>query len=598
MERVVENIRNYKTGAQRNCTCNFKRNSDEKRPICLATDVSARLSGLVQADFSSALEKANVLEDYIKAYRAGISVDDCTHELLCAIEDIQQFWKSSSAAMAIIDDDFTKFFDTLSGLLQAHCLRQIGCPHQGYIQWLFEDLGPNSVLIKTVDRDIWSSFLNGIKQGKGFSCPVAIVIGAFIIRIWRKSRRATATTAPIEDGAQQYTFHAAHHLDHNPPALDAISYSDDQSRILGFQYDGPQSLPRIRSTSQGFLDAMGAFTIVTKTARQSLKSSIRLLGIPPGDAANFPPFKSWAFHYLQERPILSDIATIVQTTYAPLPPPPAEHTDAPDQVFWRHFGTKMNMQGKVATDAIVPSILQRAKKCFQRGRSREAMAKLYNSLVASLNEFNVLARLIPVVQLSQQVDMVIAKKYAHLFGITQNDPKHRLYLWQQHHGHNLRSMATAMLQSTARELLVRLTHVGLRTPAMMRSRVAAIDLDPDARNYIYAAIKELATYGIFLRLQLKLPNILSSFRDFIAATLITGNISNIFQNSTLPTLLLPAEAAQRPQPELTIQSVLTYKHILEKSEYSLCLFCNKEIASRLYCLCKEINIRISIKSKI
>ena len=252
-----------------------------------------------------------------------------------------------------------------------HHLYQIGCPHQGYIQWLFEDLGPNSVLIKTVDRDIWSSFLNGIKQGKGFSCPVAIVIGAFIIRIWRKSRRATATTAPIEDGAQQYTFHAAHHLDHNPPALDAISYSDDQSRILGFQYDGPQSLPRIRSTSQGFLDAMGAFTIVTKTARQSLKSSIRLLGIPPGDAANFPPFKSWAFHYLQERPILSDIATIVQTTYAPLPPPPAEHTDAPDQVFWRHFGTKMNMQGKVATDAIVPSILQRAKKCFQRGRSRD-----------------------------------------------------------------------------------------------------------------------------------------------------------------------------------------------------------------------------------
>lgn len=157
------------------------------------------------------------------------------------------------------------------------------------------------------------------------------------------------------------------------------------------------------------------------------------------------------------------------------------------------------MQGKVATQDIVPSILQRAKKCFQRGRSREAMAKLYNSLVASLNEFNALARLIPIVDLSQHVDMVIAKKYAYLFGITQNDPKHRLYLWQQHHGHNLRSMATAMLQSAARELLVRLTHVGLRTPAMMRSRVAAIDLDPDAQNYTCTAIKELATYGIFLR---------------------------------------------------------------------------------------------------
>ena len=141
-----------------------------------------------------------------------------------------------------------------------------------------------------ISRWIWSSFLNGIKQGKGFSCPVAIVIGAFIIRIWRKSRRATATTAPIEDGAQQYTFHAAHHLDHNPPALDAISYSDDQSRILGFQYDGPQSLPRIRSTIQGFLDAMGAFTIVTKTARQSLKS----LGIAScRDSSRSPRTPGW-----------------------------------------------------------------------------------------------------------------------------------------------------------------------------------------------------------------------------------------------------------------------------------------------------------------
>ena len=66
--------------------------------------------------------------------------------------------------------------------------------------------------------------------------------------------------AQIEDGAQQYTFHAAHHLHHTPPALDTISYSDDQSRT-GFRYDGPHSLPRIRSTIQDFLDAMGAFTI-------------------------------------------------------------------------------------------------------------------------------------------------------------------------------------------------------------------------------------------------------------------------------------------------------------------------------------------------
>ena len=59
-----------------------------------------------------------------------------------------------------------------------------------------------------------------------------------------------------------------------------------------------------------------------------------------------------------------------------------------------------------------------------------------------------------------------------------------------------------------------------------------------------------------------------------------------------------AVMAERSWAACDVQSVLTYKHILEKSEYSLCLFCNKEIASRLYCLHKEINIRINIKSKI
>ena len=144
--------------------------------------------------------KAKVLDEYLKAYRSGISVDDCTHDLLCVIEDVQQLRETEHAVMAMIDEDFAKLFDTLTGLLQAHCLRQIGCPHHGYIQWLFEDLGPNLVLIRTVDRDIWSTFLNGIKQGKGFSCPVATVIGAFVVRTWKKSRQAIASTAAVMNG--------------------------------------------------------------------------------------------------------------------------------------------------------------------------------------------------------------------------------------------------------------------------------------------------------------------------------------------------------------------------------------------------------------
>ena len=78
----------------------------------------------------------------------------------------------------------------------------------------------------------------------GFSCPIAIAIGAFIIRMWRKSYRATATTAAVEHGTKQYTFHAAHHLDHTLPALDTISYSDDQSHLES-SYQASLSLPNI-----------------------------------------------------------------------------------------------------------------------------------------------------------------------------------------------------------------------------------------------------------------------------------------------------------------------------------------------------------------
>ena len=163
---------------------------------------------------------------------------------------------------------------------------------------------------KEIDRDIWSTFLNGIKQGKGFSCPVATVVGAFIIRIWKKSRRATATTEAVTDGALQYTLNAVHHADGQKPSLDAISYSDDQSRILGFRYNGPNSLPHIQKTVQGFLDTIGAFTIVTKTSRQALKSCIRLLPragtqrstpTTPCGLTYRPPNLGW-HHYHHRRP--------------------------------------------------------------------------------------------------------------------------------------------------------------------------------------------------------------------------------------------------------------------------------------------------------
>ena len=106
--------------------------------------------------------------------------------MLCAIEDNCQYGLKKGALLAVVDEDIAKFYDTISGLFQAHCLRQMGCPHHGYIDWLhvFDDLGPNTVIVKTVDYYIYSTFTNGLRQGKGFSCPAATIVAAYVVEKW------------------------------------------------------------------------------------------------------------------------------------------------------------------------------------------------------------------------------------------------------------------------------------------------------------------------------------------------------------------------------------------------------------------------------
>ena len=57
-------------------------------------------------------------------------------------------------------------------------------------------------------------------------------------------------------------------------------------------------------------------------------------------------------------------------------------------------------------------------------------------------------------------------------------------------------------------------------------------------------------------LQQKLPNLLTIFREYIAATLITGNVTDIFNSTTLTTLMQPAQPARRPQTTPTIIELL------------------------------------------
>ena len=116
----------------------------------------------------------------------------------------------------------------------------MGCPHHGYIDWLhvFDDLGPNTVIIKTVDYYIYSTFTNGLRQGKGFSCPVATVVAAYVVDKWIKNvHREPGLEYGNDRDDLAYVLHTKHPADPTTPTVTANSYCDDDAKAFGVTYD-------------------------------------------------------------------------------------------------------------------------------------------------------------------------------------------------------------------------------------------------------------------------------------------------------------------------------------------------------------------------
>ena len=85
---------------------------------------------------------------------------------LAILEDNHQYQHN---ILGHIDDDEEKFYDRITMEYQCACLLRLGCPPEGYVEWIAESMTNNQVSIITIIGVIPAVFTCGLKQGSSDS---------------------------------------------------------------------------------------------------------------------------------------------------------------------------------------------------------------------------------------------------------------------------------------------------------------------------------------------------------------------------------------------------------------------------------------------
>mmetsp|Transcript_9209 Transcript_9209/g.25887 ORF Transcript_9209/g.25887 Transcript_9209/m.25887 type:complete len:280 (+) Transcript_9209:737-1576(+) len=165
-----------KTSAAQTVALLAKDNGDptDRRPISLSSDAPAHWSGRVQQYYSDALVHSGVIPPENKAFTKHSAVEETTLEHACAVEDSLQF----GTFMAEVCDDMEKMYNMVGGKLQLHLNYQATGTHYGYGEWIAEDQREPPVFIRSPECQLLLKQTYGLRQGKGLSCPIALLVTA------------------------------------------------------------------------------------------------------------------------------------------------------------------------------------------------------------------------------------------------------------------------------------------------------------------------------------------------------------------------------------------------------------------------------------
>ena len=106
---------------------------------------------------------------------------------------------------------------------QLHLNFQISGTNAGYGEWIAEDQKESTVYIRSPEAQLITKFSYGLRQGKGFSCPLALLVGWELLKIW-------SLDLPNDPGEHPYQMGAKDPQTDSYPTIKAISYVDDNAR--------------------------------------------------------------------------------------------------------------------------------------------------------------------------------------------------------------------------------------------------------------------------------------------------------------------------------------------------------------------------------
>ena len=100
---------------------------------------------------------------------------------LAILEDNHQYQHN---ILGHIDDDEEKFYDRITMEYQCACLLRLGCPQEGFVEWIAESMTNNQVSIITIIGVIPAVFTCDLKQGSSDSCPIASAVSVIKGDAW------------------------------------------------------------------------------------------------------------------------------------------------------------------------------------------------------------------------------------------------------------------------------------------------------------------------------------------------------------------------------------------------------------------------------
>ena len=466
-----------------------KSKTTDKRPISVLKALDSFLDTTVNSHLAQAIEKTQVLDHTIAAYRKGRSCNELSLNNILAIQDVIN---NKQTILAHIDEDKEKYFDRISTELQMLPLHIIGFPTHGYSEWIAESLSDLKINTSTPLGTVQNIYECGVRQGSALSCTIANMVAWLSASAWISP--VTLQPDTITGSSVPHKGYIPHILspnesEHaNPQQLNTHSFCDDAGRYLS-STDPLELIDRIQYN----LTISGYMSIVNKLGVRADKSKIRIYNISP--TVDIPPFHYTAWNHSCRTVNTKNIPKEIHFTDGTV------STTATN----RNLGVHNSMDGstQIRHNNKIPYIKLQRNRLLRLHVSHQLFPTLYSALVSSHAVFNPLAIATPLNKYLKD-DIQFLPRLKKFYHLHPKDEAHPIFLSAMIGGNAFKSITSILLQAYTRELMV-LPNCPPRYPittnhTLTRSLLHSTTSTPSIKpNSVYQTAQICSDAGFFIR---------------------------------------------------------------------------------------------------